>query len=74
MSVRWLTPQEAARRHAEYTRDPRCAFCGKLFPGYEKLIAGDGACICHDCIDYYHECYVIRPHVRENTPTRRTAS
>ncbi|WP_416224035.1 ClpX C4-type zinc finger protein [Thiohalophilus sp.] len=54
--------------------DPRCAFCGKIFSSYEKLISGDGSYICYGCIDYYHECYVIRPYARQNTSSRRAVS
>jgi len=63
VSVTWLTPQEAARRQGKYAMDPHCAFCGKAFSGYEKLIAGDGSYICHGCVDYYHERFAadLRP-------------
>lgn len=70
VSVKWLKPQEAARRQGKYALDPHCAFCGKTFSGYEKLIAGDGSYICHGCIDYYHQRYIVRPDSRQTASSR----
>lgn len=72
ISVKWLKPQEAARHQGKYAVEPRCAFCGKTFSGYEKLVAGDGAYICYGCIDDYHERYITQPHARKFASSRRT--
>lgn len=70
VSVNWLKPQEAARRAGKFALGPRCAFCGKTFSGYEKLIAGEGASICHGCIGHLHQRYIVRPEPRQIASSR----